>query len=140
MELVFFKLAIDEKPLKCTVQRTGFLGFTAYTAKELGLIKDNYLLFAVDSRDINNSKADLYMIIYEHSIDGGCKMKHTGEYFSCNTKKLFDKINLDYKSNEKTFIYDIEKLNELYEGSPIYKLKYREINKAKRKKKNENIQ
>lgn len=135
MELLFIDMPESEKPLKCTVQKTGFLGFTAATSEELKLTKENSIKFAVDRNGKNDPKSDLYMIINEGYESGSSKMKQTGVYLSCNTKVLFEKIGLDYNSKDKTYIYDIYKTDDLYEGKIIYKLKFREIVKEKRNKK-----
>ena len=102
--------------LKATIQATGKLGFTEVTAKALELTKDSEVKFAT------NDKGDLFLINCKQCDEETFKVLKGGDYFSVNTKGLFDSLGLNYKSN--SIIFDMIK-----EDNPemeVYKLLKRE--------------
>ena len=102
--------------LKATIQATGKLGFTEATAKALSLTKDSGVKFAI------NDAGELFLINCKQCDEDAFKVLKGGEYFSANTKGLFDNLGFDYKSN--SIIFDM--IKEDNEGIEVYKLLKRE--------------
>lgn len=102
--------------LKATIQSTGKLGFTEATAKALELSKDSGVKFAI------NDKEELFLINCKQCDEDTFKVLKGGDYFSANTKGLFDNLGYDYKSNN--IIFDMIKENN--DDMEVYKLLKRE--------------
>lgn len=105
--------------LKAAIHSTGKLGFTEATAKELSLTKNSFVKFAIDESD---SKS-LYLINGVDPDEEAFKVMSAGNYFSINTKQLFDSLGYDYKT--KNIIFDMIKEKQ-YEERDVYKLLTRE--------------
>ena len=125
MGLVICKNEEQMRKLKCTIQKSGRLGFTDATAKQLRLGTESFVQFATDDEDDN-----LFYLINNTAAedDRSFKVCKTGEYYYTQAKTLFDRLNLDYEHN--TIIFDMERSKE-YSDMEVYKLKKRELPRKK---------
>ena len=83
--------------LKATIHSTGKLGFTEATAKELKLTTESGVKFAMSEDN------ELYLINCPARDDDAFKVLKAGDYFSVNTKALFDSLGYDYRKNNIMF-------------------------------------
>lgn len=120
MKINFIKAKDFERNVKCTVHKSGKLGFTESSIKKLNIEKNRYIKLGTNEEEKNSD--DLYMTLQESDDEFCFKAVKAGRYYYINTKALFDMLNVDYKKN--TVIYDIIEIND--EGMLIYKLKRRE--------------
>lgn len=120
MKINFIKAKDFERNVKCTVHKSGKLGFTESSIKKLNIEKNRYVKLGTNDEEKNSE--DLYMTLQESDDEFCFKAVKAGKYYYINTKALFDMLNVDYKKN--TVIYDIIEIND--EGMLIYKLKRRE--------------
>lgn len=120
MKIKFIKAKDLERNLKCTVHKSGKLGFTESSIKKLNIEKNRYIRIGQNEEEENSD--DLYMEIQENDDEFCFKAVKAGKYFYVNTKAMFDLLNVDYKKN--TVMYDIIEMEN--EGMLIYKLKRRE--------------
>jgi hypothetical protein len=105
--------------VKCTIHRSGNLGFSDAAAKELNLTTTGYVKFGKSDNPLDSS---LYMVvtnIYDKECFG---INKAGNYFYINTKLLFNDLKLDYLGSK--IIFDISVVNK---DNNIYKLVKREI-------------
>ena len=100
--------------LKCTIHRSGKLGFTEATARHLEFNDNSAVKFAEDDE---NSDI-LYLINKTEMDDDAFKVCKAGRYFYVNTKLMFDNMGIDYKN--KTVMFDMIRMKEI-EGE-VYKL------------------
>lgn len=100
--------------LKCTIHRSGKLGFTEATAKHLEFNDSSAVKFAEDDE---NSDI-LYLINKAEMDEDAFRICKAGRYFYVNTKLMFDNMNIDYKS--RTVMFDMVRMKEI-EGE-VYKL------------------
>jgi hypothetical protein len=121
MELEFFNASEFEPRLKCTIQKTGKLGFNENAIRKLQINERKCVKFGKvkDNQDINT----LYMIVLDSLDKEGFKVNKAGTYYYLNTKALFDKLGFDYAG--KTIMFDIVELED--DGNVIYKLVKREV-------------
>jgi len=120
MKISFFKAAELDKNFKCSIHKTGKLGFTEVAIKKLDL--ENKRFVKIGKLDDEEDSDDLVMLIQEEEDEFTFKANKAGEYFYVNTKALFDMLNIDYK--KKSIIYDIVEIED--NGNVLYKLKRRE--------------
>lgn len=87
--------------LKCTIQNTGRLGFTAGTAKVLGLHPESYIKIAADDEhpDI------MYLVVCYDYDEDGFKVDYISGYYSLPTTVLFNELGVNYK--EYTIMFDL---------------------------------
>lgn len=120
MKIKYFKAADLDRNLKCTVHKSGKLGFTEAAIKKLDLENKRFVKIG-QGEEIENSE-DLYMTVQSEEDDYTFKANKAGDYFYVNTKALFDMLDIDYK--KKSVMYDIIEMEE--KGEIYYKLKRRE--------------
>jgi hypothetical protein len=126
LELDFFNASEFETRLKCTIQKTGKLGFNESAIKKLHLNENKSIKFG-KSKDIQDVES-LYMVILDGVESEAFKVNKAGTYYYLNTKGLFDKLGYDY--SVKTIMFDII---EVANGvSAIYKLIKREVPRKQR--------
>ncbi len=105
---------------KATVQSTGRLNFTPETARMMGITSEStVLLFAAGERDLG-------AVVKSAADRRGFKVKKTGPYHYIQIKNYLEERGIDYKGSTR-IVYDITKLDELYEGLPIFKMMRRDI-------------
>ena len=107
--------------LKATIQSTGKLGFTAETISQLQLTTDCSIIIAPDSE----SRDILYMAVIRDIAEEAFPVLKSGNYYYLNTKKLFDKLDINY--TRKTVMYDLSRFEEgdSVLGGDCYKMKMR---------------
>ena len=110
--------------LKTSVHVTGRYGFAEAAAIALELTKDSYVTFAKDEEtDV------LYLINNVENTPDAFKVMKAGEYFSINTKSLFDALGYDYVNNNITF--DLIKDNS-HQDMEVYKMLKKETLRKKK--------
>lgn len=111
--------------MKCTVHKSGKLGFSSSAAIKLKLDINKGLNIAINEED--SSDKNLYIIVEQELKPGAFRVNKAGRYYYLNTKGLFDDLGIDYSNTKKTIIYDIVPVT--YEGNKIFKLSKREVTK-----------
>lgn len=130
MRLIVHKANELDRNIKCTVHTSGKLGFSEAAAKKLALSNDDYFAIATNDDDANDE--NLYLWKELKGTEGVFKVNKAGEYFSINTKLLFDKLKIDYSDKDNVVIFDIVDME--FEGKPIFKLVKRVQKRATKKK------
>ncbi len=101
MKLEIFKASDFLGNIKVTIHSTGKIGFTEAAARLLKLSKDTYISIAKDEED------NLYLINNVEQSESAYKVLKSAQYYSVNTRVLFDSLGYDYKNN--LFIFDLVK-------------------------------
>ena len=108
------------KTAKATVQSTGRLNFTPETAAMMNITAESTIvLFKAGERDLG-------AIVKPGEDRRGFKVKKTGPYFYIQLKNYLDEKGVDYKGST-TVVFDITKLDEVYEDLPLFKMVRRDI-------------
>lgn len=110
--------------LKATIHASGRLGFTEATSNALNLTKESHVEFARDENDV------LYLINNVADSTDAFKVLKAGNYYSVNTKALFDALDYDYKKHN--IIFDLIKDNN-YPDQEVYKLNKRSTPRKQKK-------
>lgn len=129
MTYTIIKASRFRTKFKATIHKSGKLGFTDVTAKELGFDSNpvSYVKFAIDDDD----PSVLYLINVANADEDAFKVNKAGGYFYVNTKLMFDSLCVDYSKN--TVMYDMVKVAEDEKG--VYRMTKREIIKGEKMKK-----
>lgn len=106
MKIQFFNAADIEKNIKCTIHKTGKLGFSEAAAKKLNIEENRYIKLGKTEEDDGN----LYMIAQKEDDIACFKANKTGKYFYLTTKALFDSLNVNYTDN--LIIYDMTEIED----------------------------
>ncbi len=109
-----------EGVVKCSIHRSGKLGFSIAAVKSLELTQNKFFKFAVDE-DVKNLEI-IYMKLQDVEDEHTLRPSKAGSYFFLNTRDFFNTYGLDYKKS--TIIYDICEVE--IEGEKWYKLVKRE--------------
>ena len=119
--------------LKATIQNTGRLGFSAETAKFMGIDSDSYFIIGNDDR----VQADLILVKLANADPDAFRARKSSDYFYLATTALFDMLGYDYKSNENIYfdVIRFPSLDKEAEGE-VYIMNKRE-SKGRKSKKNE---
>jgi len=128
MKISFIKPKHIASNVKCTIHRSGKLGFSKAAIKELNVDETTFVKIGMNEEDTNDK--NLYMLILKEKDDDAFKVNKAGRYYYLNTKYLFEDLMEDYRT--KKIIYDIQKIE--YEGDIIYKLNRRELNRKNNEK------
>ena len=108
------------KTAKATVQATGRLNFTPETATMMNITAESTIvLFQAGERDLG-------AIVKPGEDRRGFKVRKTGPYFYIQLKNYLEENGIPYKGNT-TVVYDITKLDEIYEELPLFKMVRRDI-------------
>lgn len=127
MALVYFENNEFGGRLKCTIHRSGKLGFTETTAKLLQLDKVNAVKFATDDEETDT----LYLINgVSDSEPNAFKVCKAGTYYHVNAKNLFEELKLDFESD--TIIFDLKR-EPKYENMEVYKMIKRTLPRKNKK-------
>ncbi len=105
--------------IKCTIQKSGKLGFTRAAIKELGINDNSYVKFGTNAED--KSDEDLYLLVKQEQDRESFKVNRAGDYYYVNTKQMFNDLGIDYVKEK--VIYDIGKVID--NGNTYYRLKRR---------------
>lgn len=120
MKINFIKASDFEGNLKCTIHKTGKLGFSEAAIKKIDLENKRYIRIGINEEE-KNSK-DLFMVVQEEPDEYCFKTNKAGDYYYANTKALFDMLEVDYYKN--SVMFDIIEIEDM--GNKYYKLKRRE--------------
>lgn len=101
MALIIYNAKAYSTKLKCTIQKTGKLGFTAETAKALHLTPTTFIKIAGD----DEQPGSLFLIVCQGEDEYGFKVDYISKYYSLPTTALFNELNIDYKNY--TVMYDL---------------------------------
>lgn len=124
-EINFFNASEYDAKLKCTIQKTGKLGFTETTIKELKI--DEKKGVKIGEATDENGKKCLYLMITESADPAAFKVNKAGAYYYVNTKALFDKLSYNY--TDVNIMFDMVEIES--ENSNVYKLLKREGKKKR---------
>jgi hypothetical protein len=128
MKLKVFKPQIVDKSIKCTIQKSGRLGFSIEAIKKLNLSGNSSIKIGTNSED--ETDENLYIIVQEIVDEESFKLYKAGDYYYIDTRILFDTLRFDYKNN--TIMFDIVDFES--DETKLYKLIKREVPKTKNKK------
>lgn len=129
MAINFFNAEELEQKLKCTVHKSGKLGFSDGATKRMKLGDNTRVKIGYDEADGEKGSV-LYMQIDNSGSPQGFKVNKAGAYYYLNTKALFDRIGIKYSDKGVTIIYDITELDG--DNAGVYKLIKREAGRNKR--------
>lgn len=116
MELNFFNAEEIQGNAKCTIHKSGKLGFSMDAINMIG-IDENKSIGIAAGEDYDDT-GNLYIKVFEGDKRGAFSVSKAGEYYYLNTKNLFNKLDIDYK-REKV-IYDVTEYE--INGEQYYKL------------------
>ncbi|MDQ2719428.1 MAG: hypothetical protein M3Z26_06645 [Bacteroidota bacterium] len=107
-EINFFDAREYASNLRCTIQKTGKIGFTDYTQKKLSMNDDMSIRIGIDG--IKGEYNNLVIQILNEVQPQAFKVNKAGNYFYINPKALLDELGLTYKA--KNIMYEMISLNE----------------------------
>jgi len=116
MKLQFLKAKTASGKVKCTIHKTGKLGFSNEAAMLLGLDENKYVKIAVDLDDENSD--DLFLSVTFEKDEEAFNIRKAGQYYYLNTKYLFNELDIDFR--KKIISYDIQEIE--IEGETLFKL------------------
>lgn len=115
----FFDAEEYTSNLKCTIQKTGKIGFSEFTQKMLGIKEGMSIRIGVDG--IKDNYKSLLIKLLDTIEKNAFKVNKAGNYYYINPKPLLDELDIKYK--EKSLMYDMVIADE---KERIYKLVKRE--------------
>src|SRR6056297_1585841 len=116
MELKFFNAEEIQGNAKCTIHKSGKLGFSM-DAIELMNIDENKSISIAKGGDYEDS-GNLYVKVNDVDLKGAFSVSKAGEYYYLNTKNLFNQLGLNYQKDK--IIYDVVEVE--IENETYYKL------------------
>jgi hypothetical protein len=119
-DFLFFDASQYSSALRCTIQKTGKLGFSDFTQTKLGLNEKMSIRIGVDGT--KDSYTHLLLQLIETVEPSAFKIYRAGKYFYINAKPLFDELGLPYKT--RNIMFEMTSLNE---EKNIYKLTKKEV-------------
>jgi hypothetical protein len=120
MDFTFFDASQYTSNLRCTIQKTGKMGFSEYTQSKLGINETISIRIGIDGQRGNYK--NLIMQLLSTLESSAFKVNKAGNYFYINPKPLFDELGIDYKT--RNVLYEMIALNE---EKRIYKLIKKEV-------------
>lgn len=128
MKLTVLKANELSSPLKVTIQKTGKLGFTAFTASRLEIDTETYVMFYMDEDQPQSP-----ILTFSKKCSSEAFRAHLGgSYYSLSTTALFDHLGIDYKQDN--IICDLKREEEAdaIVGGKAYRLVAREQKRRKK--------
>ncbi|MEX0661203.1 MAG: hypothetical protein WEA58_10190 [Balneolaceae bacterium] len=116
MELNFFDAEEIQGNAKCTVHKSGKLGFSMDAIDLMGIDEQRSISIAKGSDYEENG--NLYMKVHNDNVKGAFSVSKAGKYYYLNTKNLFNQLNLNYQKDK--IIYDVVETE--IEGGKYFKL------------------
>ncbi len=110
----------DNVEAKCSIHKSGKLGFSSGAAKKLSLETDRFFHVAINEEDPNDDS--LYLIRANELEEKAFNVLKAGEYFYLNLKHLFEQMGLKYQS--ESISYTVREVKE--EDMAYYHLMRRE--------------
>jgi hypothetical protein len=123
MEIKYYNASEFESRIKCTIHRTGKLGFSENAIKKLALCREKSIKIGLSENDKNYDV--FYIVISDKDDPHGFKLNRAGGYYYANTKALFDKLGINYQDKQSTIIFDIVEVEN--NSEKMYKLVKREV-------------
>lgn len=114
-DILFFDASEYTSNLRCTIQRTGKIGFSDFTQKKLRINENMSIKIGIEGTK------ELFDFLFLQLIDivepKAFKVNKAGNYFYINPKPLLDELGIEYKN--KNIMYEMIIIDE---GKKIYKL------------------
>lgn len=119
---------VFDPTIKATVQKTGKLGFGDGTRAALSLNEQTYVKIVIDEE-----AGTLYMCVLRAHDADAFQVRKSGSYYYLSTSRLFDSLNINYKS--ETVIYDFVRCTQydIVLGGEVYRMDYRNPRRSKGK-------
>jgi hypothetical protein len=116
MNLKFFDADEIQNNAKCTIHKSGKLGFSMDAIKMLGIDETKAIRIATgtDYEETGN----LYMMVCPEYTRGAFTISKAGKYYYLNTKNLFNRLGLNYQKEK--IMYDVVEVN--IDNETYYKL------------------
>lgn len=103
MDLKFFDADEIQGNAKCTVHKSGKLGFSMDAIEMMNLNEDKSISIAKGEDYEENG--NLYFKVHDTVVKGAFSVSKAGEYYYLNTKNLFNRLELNYQKDK--IIYDV---------------------------------
>ena len=123
------KISGSSGAIKMTVQKTGRLGFSKAASDFLELEKYRFCQFGENEEEHDDKH--LYMMLLEEKGEYTFSISRAGAYYYVRAKQLLGELDIDYRNEDRTIIFDIEKVNA--DTEKVYRLVQRVIEKKKAK-------
>jgi len=127
VKINFFDASTFDRNIKCTIHKSGKIGFSNAAIKRLGI--DKMYGAKIGTNEENKEDENLYLACIKDEDKSAFKFIKAGDYYYINAKPLLDEIKIDYRNTKVTLIYDIVEMD--LEGQKIYKLIKREVKRRK---------
>lgn len=102
---------------KCTIQKSGRLGFTVQASNLMHMEVGARLLIS------NCGDGNLAAVVDSNKDETrGFSLKRNGDYFNVNVRAFLEQQGIDYANPAATIMYDVIATDEKYRGSPVFKL------------------
>lgn len=128
MDLNFFKPKENTGTYKVTVHKTGKLGFSKAASDLLDVEEKKYCKIGKNPNDEGNDV--LFIIMAKEKDEYTYSISKAGDYYYIKANQLLMDLEIDYKNEEVTTIYDIEK--KKIDGQEVFKLNKRVLEKRKK--------
>jgi hypothetical protein len=124
MELKFFDADEIQNNAKCTIHKSGKLGFSMDAIKMLGI--DETKSIQIAAGEDYDENGNLYIKVGPENTKGAFSISKAGKYYYLNTKNLFNQLGLNYQRDKIMFdVVEVDIDKETY-----YKL----VKRMKRRK------
>ena len=100
-DVIFFDASEYTTSLRCTVQKTGKIGFSDYTQKKLGINEMMSIRIGIDGT--KDSFKHLIMQLLRDVDPKAFKVNKSGNYYYINPKPLLDILGINYKKRNVLF-------------------------------------
>jgi len=127
-KIKFFNASTFNKNVKCTIHKSGKIGFSSGAIKRMSL--DKLYGVKIGTNEDDTEENDLYMACIMDEDKSAFKLIKAGSYYYINAKPLLEELKVDYRNEKITFIYDIIEVE--IEDQKIFKLIKREVKKGKK--------
>lgn len=123
MRLTKLKANDFSQTLKATIQKTGKLGFTNFTANQLSIDTDTYVNFYLDE---DAPQSPILVFSKTKSVEA-FQARVSGGYYSLSTTALFAKLGFEFKKNNIICDLNREEQADEFVGGEAYRLVVRPI-------------
>lgn len=127
MKLSKLKASDFSSTLKVTIQTTGKLGFTRFTASQLNLDTETYVEFYKDE----DAPKSPILVFTKHPSNEAFAAHLSGDYYSLSTTALFDSLGFDFKSGKIMCELKREPAADEFVGGEAHRLIVRPVKKKK---------
>jgi hypothetical protein len=127
VKINFFDASTFDRNIKCTIHKSGKIGFSNAAIKRLSI--DKMYGVKIGTNEENREDENLYLVCIKDEDKSAFKFIKAGDYYYINAKPLLDEIKIDYRNTKVTLIYDIIDVD--IDGEKMYKLIKREVKRRK---------